>query len=98
MRNETLSERQMEVPNIRVAKSSTPFTQAIISAEDLAENKWLFNQLDGRDFNEFVTLRCARSRLVRTTNGFAINQIRLLEENNARMNSQMKQLLEETKN
>ncbi|CAF0947849.1 unnamed protein product [Brachionus calyciflorus] len=95
MRNETLSDRQMEVPHIRVAKSSKPFTQAFISAEDLADNEWLFDQLDVRDFNELVTLRCARSRLVRATNGFALNQIRLLEEDNARMDSQMKQLFEE---
>ncbi|CAF0981010.1 unnamed protein product, partial [Brachionus calyciflorus] len=48
--------------SVRVAKVDGPITSAFVSADDLADNEWLLEKLDGYNFNDLVEFRANPNR------------------------------------
>ena len=85
--------------NVRVAKSQDHHTQAYVSMADLADNEWLLNQLDGRNFSGLAVLRVSVSRRCTATDRQLINElsdaddrIRELNRENEQLNARIREL------
>ena len=53
---------------VRVARNEGPTTSAFVSMEDLAENEWLLERLNGYNYNDMVRFNASANRECLATN------------------------------
>ena len=81
--------------NVRVVKTQEHLTQAYVSMYDLADNEWLWNQLEGHNFNGLTRFRLSVNRNCAISNDRLLNEVWEKENDLKEANEKILKLEEE---
>ncbi|CAF0735059.1 unnamed protein product [Brachionus calyciflorus] len=66
--NQSTATLSFQDVSVRVARNEGPTTQAFVSMEDLADNEWLLERLNGYNYNDVVRFNASNNRECLATN------------------------------